>query len=97
MPFGGAGHLSDQIFHASEAKLWHYAAVLCTLSVIYPLCGLALTNTTDKLAGIVSELSYCSFPRITVTGGINQINNPSEIYTLTYSNTLTCVSKIASR
>ena len=30
--------------------LWHYAAELRTLSVIYPLCGSALTNTTDNLS-----------------------------------------------
>ena len=35
--FGGAGHLSDQIFHAPGAKLWHYAAKLRTLSVHF-LC-----------------------------------------------------------
>ena len=62
MPFGGAGHLGDHIFYAPEAKpfgtmplepgFWHYAAELCTLSVTYPLCGLALTNTTDILSEI---------------------------------------------
>ena len=26
--FGAAGHLSDHIFHAPGAKLWHYAAEL---------------------------------------------------------------------
>ena len=47
--FGGTGHLSDQIFHAPEAKLWHYAAELHhTLSVTYPLRSSALTNTTDN-------------------------------------------------
>ena len=46
--FGGAGHLIDQIFHAPGAKLWHYAAELCTFSVTYPLCGSTLTNTTDN-------------------------------------------------
>ena len=30
------------------ARHWHYAAELHTLSVTYPLCGLALTNTTDN-------------------------------------------------
>ena len=30
------------------ARLWHYAAELHTLSVTYPLCGSALTNTTDN-------------------------------------------------
>ena len=29
------------------ARLWHYAAELCTLSVTSPLCGSALTDTTD--------------------------------------------------
>ena len=46
--FGGAGHLGDQIFHAPGARLWHYAAELHTLSGPYPLCGSALTNTTDN-------------------------------------------------
>ena len=50
MPFGGAGHLSDQIFHAPEAKLWYYATELRTLLVTYPLCVLALTNTADNLS-----------------------------------------------
>ena len=50
MPFGGAGHLGDQIFHPPGARLWHYAAELHTLSVTYPLCGLALTDTTDNLS-----------------------------------------------
>ena len=35
MPFGGAGHLDCQVFHAPGAKPWHYAE-LRTLSVIYP-------------------------------------------------------------
>ena len=30
------------------ARFWHYAAELHTLSVTYPVCGLALTNTTDN-------------------------------------------------
>ena len=37
MPFGGAGHLSDQIVHALGAELWDYGAELCTLSVTYPI------------------------------------------------------------
>ena len=32
------------------ARLWRYAAELCSLSVTYLLCGLALTNTTDNLS-----------------------------------------------
>ena len=48
MPFDGTGrHLSDQIFHAPGAKL----RALCTphsISFTYPLCGPALTNTTDN-------------------------------------------------
>ena len=43
MPFGGADHLSDQIFHAPRN-----AAKLRTLSVTYPLCGSALTDPTDN-------------------------------------------------
>ena len=31
-----------------EARLGHYAAELRTLSVTYPLCGSALTNTMDN-------------------------------------------------
>ena len=51
MPFGGAGHLGDQIFHAPGARLWHYAAELHTLLVTYPLCGSALTDIiTDNLS-----------------------------------------------
>ena len=30
------------------ARLWHYTAELCNLSVKYPLFGLALTSTTDN-------------------------------------------------
>ena len=30
------------------ARLWHYASEHRTLSVIYPLCGSALTDTTDN-------------------------------------------------
>ena len=48
MPFGGAGHLSHHILHTPEAKLWRYAAELRTLSVTYPLCGSALTDTTHN-------------------------------------------------
>ena len=40
--------LADQIFHAPGAKPWHYAADLHTLSVLYPLCGSALTDTTNN-------------------------------------------------
>ena len=29
------------------ARLWHYTAELRTLSVTYPLCGWALTDTTE--------------------------------------------------
>ena len=45
---GRAGHLSDQIFHAPRSQVWHYGTELRTLSVTYPLCGSALTNTTDN-------------------------------------------------
>ena len=48
VPFGRAGHLGEHIFHAPGARLWHYAAELCTILVMYPLCGLGLTNTTDN-------------------------------------------------
>ena len=44
MPFGGVTSFSMPL----GARLWHYAAELHTLSVTYPLCGLALTNTTDN-------------------------------------------------
>ena len=46
--FGGAGHLCHQIFHAPGARLWHYATELRTLSVTYPLCCSALTDSTDN-------------------------------------------------
>ena len=50
MPFGGAGHLSDHIFHVPGAKVWDNAAALYTLPVTYPFCGSALTDTTDNAA-----------------------------------------------
>ena len=31
-------------------SFWHYADELSTLSVTYPLCGLALTNTMENLS-----------------------------------------------
>ena len=35
--------------HMTECyKAWHYAAELCSLPVIYSLCGLVLTDTTDN-------------------------------------------------
>ena len=38
------------------AKDWHYAAELRTLSVTYPLCGSALTDTdTDNLPNMFSN------------------------------------------
>ena len=46
MPFGGVGHLGDQIFHSTGAKPWHHAAELRTLSITYPSCDSALTDTT---------------------------------------------------
>ena len=63
MPFGGADHLSDQIFHAPGAKLWHYAAELRTLSVTNTLCGLAFTNTTDNLSEMcpLKLTDFCLF------------------------------------
>ena len=50
MPFGGASYLSGHIFHASGAKFWHNATELRTLSVMYPLCGLVLIDTTYNLS-----------------------------------------------
>ena len=47
MPFGGAGHLGDQIWHTPWSQALSYPAELRTLSVAYPLYGLALTNTAD--------------------------------------------------
>ena len=32
VPFGGASHLGEHIFHGPQAELWHYAAVRRTLS-----------------------------------------------------------------
>ena len=37
-----------RFFMPLGARLWHYAAKLHTLSVTYPLCGLAFTDTTDN-------------------------------------------------
>ena len=55
------------------ARLWHYTAELRTLSVTYPLCGSALTYTTDnpsemcplKLTDFYHTQSYkgCLFPQ----------------------------------
>ena len=50
VPFGGAGHLGDYIFHDPGAKLWPYAAELRTLSVTYPLRGSAFTDITDNMS-----------------------------------------------
>ena len=69
IPFGRVGHLGDQIFHVPGAKLWHFAAELRTLSFTYPLCGSALTNTTDnpsemcppKLKYFCLCLYHCSY------------------------------------
>ena len=33
-----------------ESSSWHYAAVLRTLSVTYPLCGSSLIDTMDNLS-----------------------------------------------
>ena len=52
MHFGGAGHLGDQISHAQA--FWHYAVELRALSVTYPLCGSALTDTTDNPSEMLS-------------------------------------------
>ena len=62
MPFGGAGHLSDQIFHAPRSQAWHYAAELRTLSVTYPLCGSALTDTTDNPSEMCPLKTYRLLP-----------------------------------
>ena len=48
--FCKAGHLDDQTSHAPLAKLWLYATELDTLSVVYPWCGSALTDTTGNLS-----------------------------------------------
>ena len=48
MPLGGTGHLGDHIFMPLGARLWHYAAELRNLSVTYPLCGSALTDTMNN-------------------------------------------------
>ena len=62
MPIGGAGHLSDQIYHAIWANLFlQYAAELRTILVTHPLCGLALTNTTDILSKMC-PLKNAEFP-----------------------------------
>ena len=63
MPFGGAGHIGDQIFHAPGARLWHYAAELRTLSGTYPLCDLALTDSTDNQSEMCPQKlkDFCLF------------------------------------
>ena len=45
------------------ARLWYYAAELCTLSVEYPLCSSALTNTTDNMSEMCSLklTNFCLF------------------------------------
>ena len=42
---------------------WHYAAELCTLSFTYPLCDLALTNTTDNTSEMcpLKLTDFCLF------------------------------------
>ena len=50
VPFRGAGHAGDHIFHAPRAKPCHYAANLHTLSVTSPLHASALTDTMDNLS-----------------------------------------------
>ena len=45
------------------ARLWHYAAELRTLSGTYPLCGSALTNTTDILSEMC-PLKLTDFARL---------------------------------
>ena len=73
MSFGRAGHLGDQIIHAT----WGQALALCrwaphSLNYIsffflfiqcsYHLCGLALTNTTDNLSEDVPAITYRLLP-----------------------------------
>ena len=45
------------------ARLWHYAAELHTLSVTYPLCGLALTKTGDNFSEMcpLKLTDFCLF------------------------------------
>ena len=45
------------------ARLWHYAAELRTLSVTYPLCGSALTDTTDNPSEVcpLKLTDFCLF------------------------------------
>ena len=44
------------------ARLWHYAAELRTLSVTYPLCGSALTDTTDNPSEMCPQKTYRLLP-----------------------------------
>ena len=46
-----------------RARLWHYAAELRTLSVTYPLCGSALTDTADNPSKMCSLklIDFCPF------------------------------------
>ena len=66
---GAASHLGDQIFHAHGAKLWYYAAELCTLSVKYPLQGSALTDTTENTSKMcpLKLTDFCLFCAINHT------------------------------
>ena len=45
------------------ARLWHYAIELRTLSVTYPLCGSALTDTTDNPSDMwpLKLTNFCLF------------------------------------
>ena len=63
MPFGGAGHLADQIFHAPEAKSWHFAAELCTLSGTDSLRDSVPTDLSDNLSEIcpLKLTDFCLF------------------------------------
>ena len=69
MPLGGTGHLGDHISHAPRAKPWHYATELFTISVTYPLCGSALSDTTicltqiKRLPGNRTDFTYRLIPQ----------------------------------
>ena len=49
VPFGEAGHLGAQIFHAPGAKLWHYATELHILSQLHILCVVQLLLTPSQV------------------------------------------------
>ena len=59
MPFGGAGHSCDHIFHAPGAKPWHYATDLH----IFSLFSSVVIDSSDNLSekGPINFTDHQSF------------------------------------